>query len=347
LLSVVIPATDAPPTLDRCLAALEHSDERLEVDIVGEPAGAGPATARNRGAARASGAIVAFVDADVAVHPDALRRLREALEADHGLDAAFGAYDQRPVEQALVSRFRNLLHHHVHVSCPGPATTFWAGLGAIRRDAFESAGGFDEGRYARPSIEDVELGMRLSAAGARIELVPGARGTHLKRWTLRSMLRTDFAARGVPWVALMLERGSVSRALNLGRRQRLAAAAAVLTATAAAARRPRLAALALLAMVAPNARFYALLARRGGPALVLAGVPLHLAHHLAAAAAVPAGLVLWISRGRPAGTARSRPATIRAGRPDEIRPRGPAPIRAGRPEGPRPRGPARVRRGRS
>ena len=58
--------------------------------------------------------------------------------------------------------------------------------------------------------------MRLHAAGRRIVLDPAVRGTHLKRWTLRSMLRTDLAARGAPWVALRLERGGAGGgALNL------------------------------------------------------------------------------------------------------------------------------------
>ncbi len=299
MLSVVIPATDRPPTLARCLAALEHTGEDLELRVVAEPAGSGPAAARNRGATGAGGEILVFVDSDVEVHPDALRRLREALEADPGLDAVFGAYDERPAVRSHVSRFRNLLHHHIHVSSPGPAETFWAGLGAIRRDAFEASGGFDDRRYPRPSIEDVELGMRMRAAGARIELVPAARGTHLKRWTLRSMLHTDFAARGVPWVTLLLERGGAERSLNLGLRQRAAAAGAVLVVAAALARRPWLVAGALAAMAAPNTRFYALLVRTGGPRLALAGVALHLAHHLAAVASVPAGLAVWLRRGRP------------------------------------------------
>ncbi len=46
-------------------------------------------------------------------------------------------------------------------------------------------------------------------------------------------------------------------------------------------------------MIVPNARFYALLARLGGIRLAAVGVPLHLVHHLAAAASVPAGVVLW------------------------------------------------------
>lgn len=299
MLSVVIPATDSPATLDRCLAALGRCTEPDEVTVVTQPAGSGPAAARNAGVAATSGEIVVFVDADVEVHPDALRRLREALERDPGLAAVFGAYDDRPAAAGVVSRFRNLLHHHVHTRAGGPATTFWAGLGAVRREAFDGVGGFDASRYARPCIEDVELGMRLHASGHRIELDPAVRGRHLKRWTLASMLRTDFASRGAPWVALRLERGGAGgAALNLGWGQRLAAGAAVLGVGAALSGRRRLALAALAAMLAPNARFYALLARLGGLRLALSGVPLHLLHHLTAAASVPAGLVLWVGRSR-------------------------------------------------
>ena len=81
LLTVVIPATDTPATLGRCLAALHRSSEPHEVEVVAGPAGDGPAAARNRGVARTAGEIVVFVDADVEVHPDALRRLREAFDA--------------------------------------------------------------------------------------------------------------------------------------------------------------------------------------------------------------------------------------------------------------------------
>jgi GT2 family glycosyltransferase len=294
VLTVVIPATDAPATLERCLAALGRSSEPHAVEVVTDPRHVGPAAARNAGVARTRGDVVVFVDADVEVHPDALTRLREALERDTGIDAVFGAYDDRPAAGALVSRFRNLLHHHVHTSSAGPATTFWAGLGAIRREAFDAVGGFDARRYPHPSIEDIELGMRLAAAGRRITLDPRVRGTHLKRWTLRSMLRTDLGSRGAPWVALRLERGGAGAgALNLSWRHRLAAGAAVVAAAGALTGRVRVTGLALAAMVAPNARFYVLLARRGGPRLALAGVPLALLHHLTAAAAVPAGLLLW------------------------------------------------------
>ncbi len=293
MLTVVIPATDAPASLGRCLAAIARSDEPHVLEVVTQPRGAGPAAARNAGVARGGGEIVVFVDSDVEVHPDALRRMRERLDADPSLDAVFGAYDELPVAQHSVSRFRNLLHHHVHVSSPGPATTFWAGLGAIRREAFLAVGGFDERRYSRPSIEDVELGVRLHAAGRRIVLDPAVRGTHLKRWTLHSMVRTDVARRGAPWVALALERRGAGTALNLGLRHRVAAAAALVAVAGFALRRPRIGAAGAVAMIAPNMGFYALLARRGGIRLALLGVPLHAVHHLSAVLSVPAGFALW------------------------------------------------------
>jgi GT2 family glycosyltransferase len=297
LLSVVIPATNRPPTLACCLAALQRSDEPHAVEVVTTPQDNGPAAARNAGAARSAGEILVFVDADVEVHPDALRRLREVLDRDPGIDAVFGAYDERPSEPYTVSRFRNLLHHHVHTSSPGPAATFWAGLGAIRRDAFDAVGGFDDERFPRPSIEDIELGVRLRAAGRRIMLEPAARATHLKRWTLRSMVRTDLAARGAPWVVLQLQRGA-GDSLNLAWRHRAAAAAAVLATGAAVARRPGFAIVALGAMAGVNTSFYLLLWRCGGLRLALAGVPLHLVHHLTAVASVPAGVALWVRGGR-------------------------------------------------
>jgi len=295
VLTVVIPATDEPLSLQRCLDALGRSDEPHAVEVVRGPRGAGPAAARNAGVARTHGDVVAFVDSDVEVHPDALRRMRARLDADPQLAAVFGCYDEHPSAAQTVSRFRNLLHHHVHASSPGEAQTFWAGLGAIRREAFDAVGGFDERRFERPSIEDVELGMRLRAAGRRIALDPAVRGTHLKRWTLRTMLRTDLADRGVPWVALALERGGAGTALNVSLRQRVAAASALATVAALALRRPRVAAAGLLAMISSNMSFYVLLGRQGGTRLALAGVPLHLLHHLTAALSVPVGVVAWAS----------------------------------------------------
>jgi glycosyltransferase involved in cell wall biosynthesis len=294
-LAAIVPATDGPLTLERCLAAIRAAEEPAdEVVVVEEAELPGPAAARNEGARGATAELLVFVDADVEPHADAFARIRAAFVADPTLDAIFGSYDDDPADPALVSRFRNLLHHHVHHEGAGPATTFWAGLGAVRRDAFFAAGGFDAERYPTASIEDIELGLRL----AHIELDPRIQGKHLKGWTLPGMVRADFARRGLPWVQLVLERGQGASALNLGPRHRASALAALGIAAGLATRRPRLAGASLVTLLALNVRFYALLVRREGAARAAAGVALHTVHHLtgAAAAATAVGRHLSTSR---------------------------------------------------
>jgi hypothetical protein len=105
----------------------------------------------------------------------------------------------------------------------------------------------------------------------------------------------------VPWVELLLRRGGGSAALNLGWRHRASALASLVAAGALVRGRIRLATGALVALAALNASFYALLARRRGPAAAVLGVGLHAIHHLTGAASVPAGIVAHLrgQRGRP------------------------------------------------
>jgi GT2 family glycosyltransferase len=304
--SAIVPATNQPETLPACLEAIRTAEAPPEeLIVVDHPAGAGPAAARNAGAQQATGDILVFVDSDVVVHADAFLRIRDAFADRPELSAVFGAYDDAPPAQGVVSAFRNLLHHHVHASSPGPAHTFWAGLGAVRRQTFIAHGGFDARRYARPSIEDVELGVRMTAAGARIELDPAIQGTHLKSWTLPEMIRTDFHRRGVPWVVLLCRQGGGgSMVLNLGWRHRMSALAVVAATVGLARGKPRVVATSASALVLLNRPFYALLYRRRGLADALVGVLLHAVHHLSGAAAVPAGVAVHIAdrwRGGRAG----------------------------------------------
>ena len=289
-LTAVIPATNDPPTLAACLAAIAEAEQPPE-QVVVVTEGGGPAAARNAGVEDATGDVVVFVDADVLPHADAFTRIRGVFEADPALAAVFGSYDDVPTEPGIVSQFRNLLHHHVHQQGAGDATTFWAGLGAVRADAFRAAGGFDADRYPLPSVEDIDLGTRLSSSGAKILLDPLVQGTHLKRWTLEDMVRTDFWQRGVPWVELMLRHGSGSTALNLGWRHRVSAAAAVISALALLRGRPGTALAGLIALVALNVELYELFLRRHGPVGAATGAGLHAVHHVTGALAVPVGVL--------------------------------------------------------
>lgn len=245
MLSVVVPVYNSAEYLKKCLAALAKSDfDNFDVLVVDdgstesvEPIVAGhgydylriegpggPARARNRGVARVKGKYLVFIDADVCVHHDTLSKFAAVFTADSTIDAVVGSYDETPAEPSFFSQYKNLFHHYVHLINAGHVSTFWSGCGAIRRDLFLAFGGFDEERYRRPAIEDIELGTWVSAAGFQIVLAPKVKATHLKRWTLWSILKTDVVDRGVPWIKLMLRAGAAANTLNAKSSQRVCVA---------------------------------------------------------------------------------------------------------------------------
>lgn len=251
-LSVVIPVYNGGSDLRLCLQALGQASRKPDEVIVvddgstdGAPACAaefsakvihlkgprGPAVARNHGAREAGGDVLVFVDADVMIHADTLERFERLFTDNPEVSAAFGSYDDRPPARGNVSRYKNLLHHYVHQQGGGDAETFWAGCGCVRREAFLAMDGFAE-TYARPSIEDIELGVRLREAGHRIVLRPEIQCTHLKRWTLGSLLRTDIFSRAVPWSRLIVRQGRLPSGLNTDSKSRWSAMLAWLAAMA-------------------------------------------------------------------------------------------------------------------
>jgi glycosyltransferase involved in cell wall biosynthesis len=67
--SVVVPTRDRPELLRRCLAALEEQTVPVEVVVVEDSEGRGPAWARNEGVRRAGGEVICFTDDDCASAP--------------------------------------------------------------------------------------------------------------------------------------------------------------------------------------------------------------------------------------------------------------------------------------
>jgi glycosyltransferase involved in cell wall biosynthesis len=201
-------AGDAP--VDDCRLLAERAGARL-LELAGPK---GPAIARNRAAELARGDILVFIDADVVASKSDLGRVVEILDGNPAVAAVFGAYDDAPGDPGFVSQYKNLAHSFIHRSSSTVAQTFWAGFGAVRRDVFLSLGGFDE-RFPRPSVEDIDLGYRLTAAGYRVMLDSTLRACHLKRWTLLGMIASDIRDRGIPWTQLILRSERFSNDLNL------------------------------------------------------------------------------------------------------------------------------------
>lgn len=311
-LSVIVPAYNGGRVLPLTLPALAASDlprdcwELIVVDdastddtaayaarfadsvvrLPGKPHG--PAYARNRGFESARGDVVVFIDADVCVHPDTLRRFAWLFAEQPGLGAVFGSYDTRPPAPGMVSQYRNLMHHYVHHQNAGPAETFWAGCGAVRSSVFAECGKFDEWHYSRPQIEDIELGHRIRAHGHPILLRPEIQGTHLKQWSLRNVLTTDLHDRGVPWMRLIVEQGDTANTgvLNVRLREKILTAlmwlALLMVLTSAILRETWFLAGAVMLLVPVlilNMPFYRFFARERGTWFAMRVLPMHLVYY--------------------------------------------------------------------
>ena len=219
--SVIVPVLDGEATIDACLRsllALDYPEERREILVVdnGSRDGTakilarhtphvrvlaerrrGPAAARNRGLASASGEIVAFTDADCVVDAQWLRHLVAPLE-DRGVAIAGGRIlARRPCNP--IERFGEEIHDHeraINVYAPPYAITMnWASPST----ALAAVGGFDA-RLARG--EDVDLAYRLVQAGYRIVFAPDAVVYHANERSFAGLFREGFQ-HGVYSVAVL------------------------------------------------------------------------------------------------------------------------------------------------
>lgn len=243
-LSVIVPAYNAGETLETCLASLERGFQtgtpnfddfevivvddgsvdntaeiasRFKCRLISQGENQGTAKARNAGAQRARGEILVFVDADVALKPDALLNLSEFFESHPDVDAAVGTYTERIIlgsrfqtgSPNFVSTYHNFFTFYHHELSPESIEWFWGAIGAVRRWVFEAVGGFDE-QFHGASAEDMDLGYTLALAGRKISYIRSVKGDHLHRFTLSSMLFNDYR-KAVLGIKLYLTRKSPDR----------------------------------------------------------------------------------------------------------------------------------------
>lgn len=304
----VIPARNAEWCIQACLSGLFAAgfarDEIVVVDdgstdqtaalsqqtgvrILSNPSSLGAGASRNRGAHNAEDVdILFFVDADVVVHADVRARLLDFFSLHSGIDAVFGAYDDKPSCPALSSQYRNLLHHYVHCQGPERPKSFWTGCGAVRASVFKCLGGFDE---RQRMMEDIEFGIRLTHSGRAVALYARLQGKHLKTWTVLGMARSDIFDRAIPWTRLMLFGPGLTAELNLDRQHRLSALLTVMMwlGVVGAAFFPMtlgLSALSSAAFIAVNREFLRLVRNCAGRRAALASIPLHILHYTYAVA---------------------------------------------------------------
>ncbi|MBI2761108.1 MAG: glycosyltransferase family 2 protein [Chloroflexi bacterium] len=218
--SVIVPTYNRRERLARLLAGLDRAHEagaRFETVVVVDGAvdgtadllaatrtaypllvhtqpNAGPAAARNRALAAASGDVVLFLDDDVVPSEDLIERHLSVHRSDTSA-VVIGAMVAPPGcrmppwlswEAAMLQKqYAAMIAGHF---APTPRQ-FYTANASVRRDHALSAGGFDES-FRR--AEDVEFAYRLADRGLRFYFEPRAIVVHEPDRTLRQWLKVAY-----------------------------------------------------------------------------------------------------------------------------------------------------------
>jgi GT2 family glycosyltransferase len=186
----VIVVDDGSPLPPRSVVrdCAERAGPSFQLTLVERPH-AGPATARNAGAAQARGDFLAFTDDDCQPAANWLTELSARL-LDHP-DHIVGGRTINALSGNLFATASQLLVDYLyeqHRTASADTGFFTSNNLALARDGFQSLGGFDE-TFPLAAGEDRELCDRWLRGGGRLAFSPGAIVHHMHALTLRGFWR--------------------------------------------------------------------------------------------------------------------------------------------------------------
>ena len=295
--------------------AVREVAERAGADVLRHPRSRGPAAARNAGLAAATTPLVAFLDSDVLPEPGWLPPLLARL-ADPAVGLVAPRIVALPPVTGWLGRYEAVrssldLGPDPALVVPRSRVAYVPSAALLVRRAAVGAG-FDADMHV---AEDVDLVLRLHAAGWRLRYEPAARVAHDHRTTLRAWwLRKAFYGTGaaplalrhpgaVPPMVLSPTAAAMSVLLLLGRPVAAlgvgAVAAERLSRKLTRLRRPRTTAARLigLAAVGAAAQTADAVTRHYWPMAAVAALASRRARRTVAAVAVGSALVDWYRAG--------------------------------------------------
>ncbi len=191
-ISVVVPTRGRPEALQRCRAALERQSVPVEVVVVEDVGGRGPAWARNEGVRRARGEVVCFTDDDCA--PEAA--WAEALVAPILVGAAEATSGPVRIGDGATAgdkAWEAIVYYlQVRAAAPGTASAGFAVTAnlAARRSMLERLP-FDES-FPAAAGEDRDWGERAAREGVAPRFVPEASVLHESGMSAPDFLRQQY-----------------------------------------------------------------------------------------------------------------------------------------------------------
>jgi glycosyltransferase involved in cell wall biosynthesis len=212
--SIIIPTFNGAGRIGHCLDALlpQTSGRDVEILVIDDGStdplaeivsgygragvrlitqkNAGPAAARNRGAAEARGSIILFTDDDCVPMPGWLDAMTRPFE-DAAVVSVKGVYRTR--QKSLLARFVQIEYEDRYRKMDAlPHIDFIDTYSAgFRRANFLEMDGYDTS-FPVACAEDAELSYRMSARGGKMLFVPGAMVYHTHPDSLARYLRKKY-----------------------------------------------------------------------------------------------------------------------------------------------------------
>lgn len=218
--SVIIPVYNSKKTLSLCLAAIKKQvNKQMEIIVVDDCStqkgmkeivkcftnnffqlkkNCGPGRARNFGAKKAKGEWLIFIDSDVIVSGNFFKEVIKKINPDSfggkllPKNACLqGVYGWQTSTNNIYSQYKNLYYYYnfFYRIKKEKYSYLSSHCFLLRKEIFEEIGGFN--RQIKTVIEDADLGFRLFQKGYDVILDNKLLVTHLKKFSLSSLLVND------------------------------------------------------------------------------------------------------------------------------------------------------------
>lgn len=210
--SVIIPAFNAEETIGDALAALEAQtcQKPFEILVVDDGStdatarivqsyphvkylfqpNAGPASARNYGARRATGNILLFTDADCCPEREWVEKMVGGF-SDPDIAVVAGGYGIANPGSWLARVIHYEIKYRHHRLMPEFPKAFGSYNFAIRHEVFDAVGGFNAA-YRRASGEDNDLSYKVLQRGSRIRFLRSALVDHYHQTKFGKYMKEQF-----------------------------------------------------------------------------------------------------------------------------------------------------------
>jgi len=206
-ISVIIPANNSEKTITLCLEDVYKSHgvhfevivvdcgskdltvsraSKYAVRLIQAGEGTEKGSARNKGAEAAKGDTLVFIDADILIQPDSLKKIYGIMNARIDIDAVTGLLAKITIDGNFFTRYKNLYMNYRFKKMPDIVDFLFTSIAAVRRAAFVPFS--DE---LKP--KDTEVGQKLAKMeGRKIFFDRTLEVIHIKEYDFAKIIKNDF-----------------------------------------------------------------------------------------------------------------------------------------------------------